>query len=204
MGLLSVKGAIHSRVQKGIKEHESLKMQRKDNYGGRAEKQNRKNVEQAQLKGWPGSQLVSWPGIFHPNPCGRLINNMSRCSGCNSVGKISTRDRAKRIHPSSHPCPVPIKSPSPTYKEGFPQKQVGKDLYGGEMRSNRPGEHRWWLDTAYLPLRWRFQSKVLLTWDGMTAWTAGCGHASGLEPTRHLTALALDSSHNHANCTGFP
>ena len=73
---------------------------------GRAEKQNRKNVEQVQLKGWPGSQLVSWPGMFHPNPCGRLINNMNRCSGCNSVGKISTRDRARESIHLLIPCPV--------------------------------------------------------------------------------------------------
>ena len=95
------------------------------------EKQNRKNVEQVQLKGWPGSQLVSWPGMFHPNPCGRLINNMNRCSGCNSVGKISTRDRARESIHLLIPCPVPIKEPSPTPpKRDFPRSRWAKISMG--------------------------------------------------------------------------
>lgn len=97
----------------------------------RAVKQNRKNVERVQLKGWPSSQLVPWPGMFHPNPCSHLINNMNRCSGCNSVGKISTRDRARESIQLLIPCPVPIEEPSPAPpKRDSPRSRWAKNSVG--------------------------------------------------------------------------
>lgn len=60
---------IHSRGCRRIREHESLKMSRKDGYEEKmSRKENSENVDRLLLKGCPSSQFVPWLGMFHPNP----------------------------------------------------------------------------------------------------------------------------------------
>ena len=174
----------------------------------RAEKQTRKNMERVQLKGWPSSQLVPWPGMFHPNPCGHLINNMNRCSECNSVGKISTRDRARESIQLLIPCPVPIKEPShvPPKRDSLRRRWAKISMGERWGQTGRVSTGNGWTQLTS-PQGGDSNAKSFSPGSrddvGMTAWTAG--HARGLEPTRHLVALALDSLHqDHANCTWFP
>lgn len=60
---------IQSRGCRKIREHENLKMSRKDGYEEKlSRKENSENVGRLLLKAWPSSQFVPWLGMFHPNP----------------------------------------------------------------------------------------------------------------------------------------